>query len=95
MGQMAVELDGSSCIIVAQPLVEQNNRFAVVRRIRRRAEACWPKLWVCCERACISLVRFLAVAAGNVAGGLMSKLHDAYLSPASERLANRAAGASS
>jgi hypothetical protein len=46
MGQIAVAPDGSSCIIVAQPLVEQNSRLAVVRRIRRRAEAGWPKLWV-------------------------------------------------
>jgi hypothetical protein len=43
MGQTAVALDGSSCISVAQPLVEQNRRLpAVVRRIRRRAEAGWP-----------------------------------------------------
>jgi hypothetical protein len=47
MGQIAVAPVGSSCISVAQPLVEQNSRVpAVVRRIRRRAEASWPKLWV-------------------------------------------------
>jgi hypothetical protein len=81
MGQIAVAPDGSGCIKVAQPLVEQNSRVpAVVRRIRRRAEAGWPKLWVWFERVCISLVRVLAVAAGIVAGGLISALHDAFLS---------------
>jgi hypothetical protein len=81
MGQIAVALDGSSCISVAQPLVEQNSRWpAVVRRIRRRAEAGWPKLWVWFERACISLVRFPAIAAGILARGLIYALHDASLS---------------
>ncbi|HUP83148.1 MAG TPA: hypothetical protein VM284_03045 [Candidatus Limnocylindria bacterium] len=69
---MAVALDISSCIIVAQPLVEQNSRLpVVVRRIRRRAEAGWPKLWVWFERACISLIpEILAIAAGIVREGL-------------------------
>jgi hypothetical protein len=44
IGQVALWPDGSGCIIVAQPLVEQNSRLlAVVRRIRRRAEAFCPK----------------------------------------------------
>jgi hypothetical protein len=47
MGHVADAPAESTCIIVAQPLVEQNSRLLdAVRRIRRRAEASWPKLWV-------------------------------------------------
>jgi hypothetical protein len=47
MGHVADAPAGSICISVAQPLVEQYSRLlADVRRIRRRAEAYWPKLWV-------------------------------------------------
>jgi hypothetical protein len=43
MGHVAAAPVGSTCMSVAQPLVEQNSRLAPdVRRIRRRAEASWP-----------------------------------------------------
>jgi hypothetical protein len=46
MGQVALAPDGSGRRNVAQPFVEQNRRLppADVRRMRRRADACWLKL---------------------------------------------------
>jgi hypothetical protein len=49
IGQTARRPVSSGCINVAQPLVEQNSRLTLVRRMRRRADACWLNaagLWV-------------------------------------------------